>query len=116
MLMGVSADDYIKSRDNANMLVRGVTPDGGLRTAQCPEVPRTDAPSEIDAGGVSLKGRSVAGQQAIDDACAALDWLLAQGCRQIEFKYCSTFDSTRAGNFGTLVCFDKTFALMEGRP
>ncbi len=30
----------------------------------------------------------------------ALEWLLAQGCRQIVFKYCSTFDSTPEGNIG----------------
>jgi len=30
----------------------------------------------------------------------ALDWLRAQGCEQIFFKYCSTFDSTAEGNIG----------------
>ena len=29
-----------------------------------------------------------------------LDWLLDQGCQQIFFKYCSTFDSTPQGNIG----------------
>ena len=28
------------------------------------------------------------------------DWLLAQGCEQFLFKYCSTFDSTPEGNIG----------------
>src|SRR3546814_5881492 len=30
----------------------------------------------------------------------ALDWRKRQGCRQFLFKYCSTFDSTPAGNIG----------------
>jgi uncharacterized protein YgbK (DUF1537 family) len=36
----------------------------------------------------------------VRDALAALDWLRAQGCEQIFFKYCSTFDSTPDGNIG----------------
>src|SRR5207344_430422 len=31
---------------------------------------------------------------------AALDWLRGAGARQCYFKYCSTFDSTPAGNIG----------------
>jgi uncharacterized protein YgbK (DUF1537 family) len=30
----------------------------------------------------------------------AADWLVAQGCEQFLFKYCSTFDSTPQGNIG----------------
>ena len=37
---------------------------------------------------------------AVKQSLAALRWLLDQGCRQIVFKYCSTFDSTPAGNIG----------------
>ncbi len=34
------------------------------------------------------------------ESLAALQWLRDQGCEQIFFKYCSTFDSTAAGNIG----------------
>ena len=35
--------------------------------------------------------------EAVAQSLAALRWLQAQGARQIYFKYCSTFDSTPAG-------------------
>ena len=38
--------------------------------------------------------------EAVRQSLAALDWLRAQGCTQILFKYCSTFDSTPEGNIG----------------
>jgi uncharacterized protein YgbK (DUF1537 family) len=38
--------------------------------------------------------------EAVKDSLAALAWLRAAGARQIFFKYCSTFDSTDAGNIG----------------
>ncbi|WP_244259672.1 four-carbon acid sugar kinase family protein, partial [Paraburkholderia phenazinium] len=49
---------------------------------------------------VALKSRTIAPADAVAQSLAALDWLRAQGCRQIYFKYCSTFDSTAAGNIG----------------
>jgi uncharacterized protein YgbK (DUF1537 family) len=45
---------------------------------------------------------------AIAQSLAALHWLQAQGAQQIYFKYCSTFDSTAAGNIGPV-----TEALMD---
>ena len=36
----------------------------------------------------------------MDQSLRALAWLQAQGCSQILFKYCSTFDSTPEGNIG----------------
>ena len=48
---------------------------------------------------VALKSRTTPGA-AVAQSLAALEWLLGQGCRQIVFKYCSTFDSTDAGNIG----------------
>jgi uncharacterized protein YgbK (DUF1537 family) len=52
------------------------------------------------AGVVALKSRSIPASDAIAQSLAALDWLRAQGCTQIVFKYCSTFDSTPDGNIG----------------
>jgi uncharacterized protein YgbK (DUF1537 family) len=37
---------------------------------------------------------------AVAESLAALRWLQAAGMRQCYFKYCSTFDSTPAGNIG----------------
>ena len=100
MLIGVIADDFTGGSDIANTLAKGVAPEGGLVTAQFAGVPGAPAPSGIEAGVVSLKTRSVPADEAVEESLAALEWLLAQGCRQIVFKYCSTFDSTPEGNIG----------------
>lgn len=100
MLIGVIADDFTGGSDIANTLAKGVAPEGGLRAAQFPGVPRRPAPEGVEAGVVSLKSRSILADDAVAQSLAALDWLRAQGCRQIVFKYCSTFDSTDAGNIG----------------
>ncbi len=100
MLIGVIADDFTGASDIANTLAKGVAPEGGLLTAQFPGIPDGPAPEEVEAGVVSLKSRSAAVEEAISDSLAALNWLIAQGCQQILFKYCSTFDSTSDGNIG----------------
>lgn len=100
MLIGVIADDFTGGSDIANTLAKGVAPEGGLRTAQFPGVPAHPAPPGIEAGVVSLKSRSCPVKEAVAESLRALDWLLAQGCEQIVFKYCSTFDSTDTGNIG----------------
>ncbi|WP_338418348.1 3-oxo-tetronate kinase [Paracoccus tegillarcae] len=100
MLIGVIADDFTGGSDIANTLAKGVPPAGGLRTAQYPGVPTTPADPAIEAGVISLKSRSAQAAEAVADSLVALNWLLAQGCEQIIFKYCSTFDSTDEGNIG----------------
>ena len=94
-LLGCIADDFTGATDLANMLVRG-----GMRTVQTIGVPRSAEPVEADALVVALKSRTVPVAEAVAQSLAALDWLRAQGCRQFFFKYCSTFDSTDAGNIG----------------
>jgi uncharacterized protein YgbK (DUF1537 family) len=49
---------------------------------------------------VALKSRTIPAAEAVAQSVAALDWLRDQGCRKFLFKYCSTFDSTPAGNIG----------------
>jgi 3-dehydrotetronate 4-kinase len=49
---------------------------------------------------VALKSRTIPAAEAIDKSLAALTWLKTACARQILFKYCSTFDSTDAGNIG----------------
>jgi uncharacterized protein YgbK (DUF1537 family) len=63
---------------------------------------------DVDAVVVALKSRTIAAADAVTQSLAALAWLKAQGCRQIYFKYCSTFDSTALGNIGPV-----TEALMQ---
>ncbi|HTN48264.1 MAG TPA: 3-oxo-tetronate kinase, partial [Burkholderiaceae bacterium] len=94
MLLGVIADDFTGAGDVANTLAGG-----GLRTTQFLGIPeRADA--DCEAGVIALKTRSIAARDAVAQSLAALDWLRKQGCRQFLFKYCSTFDSTSAGNIG----------------
>ncbi|MEI4488711.1 3-oxo-tetronate kinase [Frigidibacter sp. MR17.14] len=100
MLIGVIADDFTGASDIANTLAKGTAPEGGLVTAQFAGVPEGAAPVGIEAGVISLKSRTAPVAEAVADSLAALEWLLAQGCQQILFKYCSTFDSTPQGNIG----------------
>lgn len=100
MLIGVIADDFTGASDIANTLAKGVAPEGGLATAQFPGVPTSPAPEHVEAGVISLKSRTAPIDEAVAESLAALEWLLEQGCQQIIFKYCSTFDSTTEGNIG----------------
>ncbi|WP_171171706.1 3-oxo-tetronate kinase [Ruegeria sp. HKCCA0370] len=100
MKIGVIADDFTGASDIANTLAKGVEPEGGLRTAQFTGIPTTPADEAIEAGVISLKSRTAPVDEAIADSVRALRWLADQGCGQFIFKYCSTFDSTLAGNIG----------------
>ena len=96
LVLGVIADDFTGATDMANNLVRG-----GMRTLQVIGIPKTDLALEnIDAVVVALKSRSCPMSEGVNMSLAALEWLQNQGARQIYFKYCSTFDSTDAGNIG----------------
>jgi uncharacterized protein YgbK (DUF1537 family) len=99
MLLGVIADDFTGASDIANTLAKGHRI-GGLRTVQFLGIPESDAGPDCEAGVVSLKTRSIPADDAVAQSLKALDWLQRQGCRQIVFKYCSTFDSTPDGNIG----------------
>ena len=95
MLLGCIGDDFTGSSDLGNTLTKA-----GMRVTQYVGVPDQPAEREVEAGIVALKSRSVPAAEAVRQSLAALDWLRAQGCRQILFKYCSTFDSTPEGNIG----------------
>jgi uncharacterized protein YgbK (DUF1537 family) len=95
MLLGCIGDDFTGASDLGNTLVKA-----GMRTVQYVGVPNGPAAPEVEAGVVALKSRSIPVDEAVQTSLAALDWLLAQGCEQILFKYCSTFDSTPEGNIG----------------
>ena len=96
MLLGVIADDMTGATDVALMLNRS-----GMRTVQLIGAPRAgQVLPEADAVVVALKSRTNPVAEAVADSLAACEALLAAGARQILFKYCSTFDSTLAGNIG----------------
>jgi uncharacterized protein YgbK (DUF1537 family) len=72
-----------------------------MRTIQTIGVPGPGAiPDDVDAVVVALKSRSIAASEAIAQSLEALKALQAAGCVRFFFKYCSTFDSTDAGNIG----------------
>ena len=96
LLLGCIADDFTGATDLANTLVRG-----GMRTVQMIGVPGTAGPiPDADAVVIALKSRTCPAAEAVSQSRAALSWLKAAGIRQAFFKYCSTFDSTDAGNIG----------------
>jgi len=103
MKLGCIADDFTGATDLANNLVRS-----GMRVMQTFGVPAAPLSSDVDAVVVALKSRTIPAPEAIAQSLAALQWLKAQGAEQIYFKYCSTFDSTPAGNIGPV-----TEALMD---
>lgn len=96
-LLGCIADDFTGATDLANMLVRG-----GMRTVQSIGIPSAEMAAGLDADAIviALKSRTTPAAEAVDESLAALQWLRERGCEQIFFKYCSTFDSTAAGNIG----------------
>ena len=100
MLLGVIADDFTGASDIANTLAKGAAGSSGMAVTQYFGIPVKPAESDCEAGVISLKSRSIPAQEAIALSLQALDWLLEQGCEQIVFKYCSTFDSTPDGNIG----------------
>jgi uncharacterized protein YgbK (DUF1537 family) len=98
LLLGCIADDFTGATDLAGMLVRA-----GMRTVQMIGVPDDPLPADIDAVVIALKSRTVPAATAVTESLAALRHLQAAGCRQFYYKYCSTFDSTDAGNIGPVI-------------
>jgi len=97
-VLGCIADDFTGATDLANMLVRA-----GMRTVQTIGVPQAGEEAiaaDADAIVVALKSRTIPAADAVAQSLSALQWLRAQGCSRFFFKYCSTFDSTDAGNIG----------------
>ncbi len=95
ILLGCIADDFTGATDLANNLVRT-----GFRVTQINGVPTKPLSVEADAVVIALKSRTIPAGQAVEQSLAALHWLQHHGAQQIYFKYCSTFDSTPAGNIG----------------
>jgi 3-dehydrotetronate 4-kinase len=96
MLLGIIADDLTGATDVAVNLRAA-----GLSVVQINGVPRADLdPGEVEAVVVALKSRTIPAAEACAVSLASLEWLRRHGAERIYFKYCSTFDSTAAGNIG----------------
>jgi uncharacterized protein YgbK (DUF1537 family) len=95
VILGAIADDVTGASDLADTLARG-----GLRTIQTIGVPREGRDYDADALVVALKTRSIPASDAVAHSLEALAALRERGARFFFFKYCSTFDSTPAGNIG----------------
>jgi 3-dehydrotetronate 4-kinase len=94
--LGCIADDFTGATDMASMLVKG-----GLRTVQTIGIPPGGFESlAADAVVVALKSRSIPADEAVAQSLDVLAALRKTTVRRFFFKYCSTFDSTPAGNIG----------------
>jgi uncharacterized protein YgbK (DUF1537 family) len=104
-VIGAIADDFTGATDVAVAFRRR-----GLRTRLIfgvPEGGAVDADGSGDGGPVALvialKTRTTPAEYAVQQSVAAARWLQGAGARQLYFKYCSTFDSTPAGNIGPVL-------------
>jgi len=95
-VMGCIADDFTGATDLAGLLARsGVKV--SLRVGVPEKAPTGDtAPFEV----IALKCRTQPVEEAVSETRAALAWLQQTGAKRFFWKYCSTFDSTPAGNIG----------------
>ena len=100
MLTGAVADDFTGATDLAAALHSR-----GLRAA----VVIGDRPvtgeqvAGLDAVVVALKSRTAPVEEAVASSLGAADRLLGWGADRLYVKYCSTFDSTDAGNIGPVL-------------
>lgn len=94
LLLGCIADDFTGATDLANTLVKH-----GMSAVQVIGVPDGPLP-DADAVIIALKIRTAPVGDAVAQSLAACDALTRAGAKQVFWKYCSTFDSTDAGNIG----------------
>jgi 3-dehydrotetronate 4-kinase len=93
--LGAIADDFTGATDLAGLLARsGVQV--SLRIGVPDSEPAETSPIEI----IALKCRTAPVGEAVAETTAALEWLKRAGAKRFFWKYCSTFDSTAAGNIG----------------
>src|SRR5262245_41928264 len=95
LIFGAIADDFTGGLELASVLVRG-----GIHTRMLTRFAAAEDLSNVDAVVVGLKSRVAPKEQAVRAFARAADLLAAAPTRQLFFKYCATFDSTRHGNIG----------------
>jgi 3-dehydrotetronate 4-kinase len=95
-ILGCIADDFTGATDIAGLLARS-----GVRVRLHTGLPSSEPDNDNAAFEViALKIRTAPVEEAVAEACAALDWLRRAGASRFFWKYCSTFDSTKTGNIG----------------
>lgn len=99
MLFGAIADDVTGATDLASVLLGS-----GCRVVLTLGIPDRPPPP-VDAIVVATKLRMEEAVAARAIAAEAVDFLERAGASQYYFKYCSTFDSTDAGNIGPVTDF-----------
>ncbi len=99
LFFGCVADDFTGASDGASFLVKS-----GLSTALFNGIPGGELKdTTIQAAVIALKSRTQERKAAVKDSLAAFRWLAEQGAKILYFKYCSTFDSSDAGNIGPVI-------------
>jgi uncharacterized protein YgbK (DUF1537 family) len=96
MELGIVADDNTGATDAAGMLT-----ECGARTLLiCGAMPSNAEFEAYDAVVIGTQSRSIDPQSAYRRVAEVVRLFLSAGARKIQLKYCSTFDSTPAGNIG----------------
>lgn len=95
LLFGAIADDFTGGLELASVLVRG-----GIRTRMLTRFAAAEDLSGVEAIVVGLKSRVAPKGPAVRAFAKVADLLAIGAPRQLFFKYCATFDSTRHGNIG----------------
>ena len=95
--LGCIADDFTGATDLAGLLARGGLP-VSLRIGVPDTSPVAGDTSLIEV--IALGTRTLPVAEAVAQSRAALEWLRTAGAKRFYQKYCSTFDSTPAGNIG----------------
>ncbi|MDR7188238.1 uncharacterized protein YgbK (DUF1537 family) [Microbacterium sp. BE35] len=98
-MIGVVADDVTGGTDVAVAFRRQ-----GHKTAIFFDTPSAgELDASLDAAVIALKTRTVSPRSAVAQSIEAARALQHAGATQLYFKYCSTFDSTPAGNIGPVL-------------
>lgn len=108
-VLGCIADDFTGAGDAASFLVKG-----GMSVRLFNGIPGemgTERENDAQAIVIALKSRTQETSQAVSHSLEAARFLLERGVKQIYFKYCSTFDSTKSGNIGPVA--DALMELMK---
>lgn len=101
--LGAIADDFTGATDLATSLrERGLRVAVALGPDAVPS-PADPAAAELDAVVVALKSRTAPVTEAVDASLASIRALAILEPEQYFVKYCSTFDSTPAGNIGPVL-------------
>lgn len=101
-LFGVVADDYTGATDEAGMLAKA-----GLCTGLLLGKPRLHdlklKSTRYDAIVIGVQTRSVSPANARKICKECFELFKKVGANPVQFKYCSTFDSTEKGNIGPVI-------------